>query len=264
MKSINSFFIFIFVLFFVGVVSIASCKKEVNDDVMVSGDYKKNVLIEEVSAEWCGACPHGAEMLEDIISANKKRVFGVSIHKDDPFQLENPNMYSFLDLQFRVPYLPFAFFDRTSNYKKTWNEQTNDILNQKSDIGVGIETKINDDKLDITVQIASSKKINNTHLTVYLVENNVPESSPGAQAGASGDYTHQHLLRKVLTNKIGDFAPLLIADKALIKEYKGIKINKYKKEDLQVIAFVHYNVSGDYKVLNTNGVKVGESVSWEN
>ncbi len=263
MKLINSFFISAFILLFMGIVSFSSCKKEENDDVITTGNYEKNVLIEEISGEWCGSCPHGAEMLKNIISSNEKRVFGAVIHQGDPFELQNPNMYSFLDQQFSVRYLPFAFFDRTADEDKSWSEQTNDVLKQKSDVGIGIKTSFNNNKLDITVEVSSSKKFDNTHLTVYLVENNVPESSQGAQAGVSGDYIHQHLLRKVITNKIGDFA-LLTADKTFVKEYKGIKINKYKKEDLQVIAFIHYNVTGDYKVLNANEVKAGESVSWKN
>ncbi len=261
MKSINSFFISILVIFFISIMTISSCKKEGNEKEKFSGDYKKNVLIEEISAEWCPACPNGAQIFQDIISENEKRVFGVSIHKGDPFELENPNMYLFLDKQFGVRYFPFAFFDRTFNEQKSWNEQTNDILKQKSDVGIGIKTKINDNKLDISIEVSSPKNFQNTHLTVYLVEDSVPESSPGAQAGAGDNYTHRHLLRKVITNKIGDFAPI-IADKTFIKEYKGIKINKYKKENLQVIAFIHHNITGDYKVLNTNGVKAGKAVSW--
>ncbi len=260
MKLINSFFISVLVIFFITIISISSCKKDRGENVVVQGEYKKNVLIEEISGEWCPSCPNGAEIFESIISANDD-VFGVSIHNGDPFQLENPDVYSFLDKQFGVLYLPFAFFDRNYNEMVSWNEQTNNALKQKSDVGVGIKTSFNGDMLDVSVEISSSKNFENTHLTVYLVEDKVPESSPGAQAGFNGNYIHRHLLRKAITNDIGDFAPLN-ADKTFIRKYKGIKIGKYKKENLQIIAFVHHNVTGGYKVINTNGVKVGESVSW--
>lgn len=253
---INNWFVAIIVL----LTTVSSCKKQ--DDNVVPGNYEKRVLIEEISAEWCPSCPQGAKIFKDVISNHPGEVFGVSIHRGDPLELEYPNMYELLDEQFGVSYFPYAFFDRTSNQSMSWSQQTGIRLKNKSNVGVKLKTSIKNDKLDIKVEVISDKKLDNVHLTVYLVEDNVAQSSPGAQRGADINYKHPHVLRKVITSdKVGDYI-LLEAGNVVVKDYDNIKINKYKKENLEVIAFVHYNVTESYEVLNCNGVKAGESVDW--
>ena len=249
-------YVFVIVL----IASIFSCNK--SDD---SGDFPKSfvkrVVVEEFSGEWCAACVSGAERFQAVLDENPNRVFGVSIHSGDPFELEYPTITNFLLNQFSITYFPYAIIDRTTDESKEWSIETRNRLYENFSAGLKIETIIEDNKLDIKIDYATIVSYKNIHLTVYLTENNVPESSPGAQAFGGGNYVHQHVLREVVSGKIGD--PIELSQGIIYtKEYTGINIAKYKKEDLNVVAFLHFDSSLSYEVLNANKVKLGENSGW--
>lgn len=237
-----------------------SCKKS-DDNSGFPVSFVKRVVVEEFAGEWCSACVAGAKQFQAVLDENPTKVFGVSIHFGDPFQLEYPTITSFLIDQFNITYYPDALFDRTADKYKGWSVQAQDRLEEKCNMGLKIETNIKDNKLDVKVDYASYISYENIHLTVYLVENNVPESSPGAQAFGGGNYIHQHVLKEVISEKVGD--PIELPQQTILtKEYLGINIAKYKKKDLKVLAFLHFNSAHDYEVLNANQVNVGESIDW--
>lgn len=242
------------------IISIFSCKKsDINNDFPIS--FVKRVVIEEFTGEWCSSCVSGAKQFQSLLDENPSEVFGAAIHYEDPFQLEYPTITSFLIDQFNISYYPDALFDRTADKYKGWSVQAQDRLEGKSNLGLKIETNIEDKKLDIKIDYASYITYEDIHLTVYLVENNVPESSPGAQSAGGGNYIHQHVLREVISGKIGD--PIELSKNTILtKEYLGINIGKYKSEDLKVLAFLHFNSAHNYEVLNANQVNAGESADW--
>jgi thiol-disulfide isomerase/thioredoxin len=48
----------------------------------------KNVLVEEYSGAWCGWCPDGARLLEDLMT-NNNNVIGVTVHAGDDMEIED-------------------------------------------------------------------------------------------------------------------------------------------------------------------------------
>lgn len=254
--KINSVVLFLIT----GILMISSCNK--TDVEELPDKFTKKVLVEEFSGEWCSSCVRGAEELELVLSEDRNKYFGVSIHNGDPFEIEFPKISDFLLSEFNIDYFPYAIFDRTSNENIGWIAEANSRQKIDYNLGLKISTTVKNNSLDITVSCASTKNYSDIFLSVYLVEDNVPESSEGAQVGGGGNYIHHHILRQVLTNKIGD--PIKIAaNEVLEKTYNSISIGNYKKEDLKVIAFVHFSSSKSFEIMNTNGVLAGGNIGWD-
>ena len=90
--------------------------------------------------------------------------------------------------------------------------------------------------LTITAKVVANESLPVARATVYLIENNVPESSPGAQSGAADGFVHQHLLRKVISSNgsgNGDDLNISEARKEYSKTYSDIDISSYKIQDLK-------------------------------
>ncbi len=243
-------------------------KKKKNDPVEVIPDtFVKRVLIEKFTGEWCGACPGGATRLENVINDNPDKVIGVGVHRSDPFQT-NQTLYLRTSSMYAVSSYPSGVVDRIkeSSYSTSaMASKVSNMLTETPKCGIKINTSESGGLLDVSVSVVANEDLPNAHLTVYLVENNVAESSPGAQSGASTGYIHQHVLRATLSNQQGDDLGITETRKKYTLEYSGIDISSYKKTDLKVVAFVNENSSSsaNFKSYNAKEIKVGESTDWD-
>jgi len=239
--------------------SIVSCNKDAT--IEIPKNFTKKVLIEEFSGEWCSSCVQGAKRFAKVIEEDPSNYIGVSIHQGDPLEINFPLIAKFLISEFNIEYFPYAIIDRTSDADIGWIAQANNRIEINYNLGLKINTSIKTNELDISISCVSNIEYTNLFLTVYLVEDNVPESSNGAQSGGGGNYIHHHVLRKVLTGKIGE--PIELPINTIVeKHYESINIARYKTEDLKVIAFVHFDSSKAFEVMNTNAVLAGKSIDW--
>ena len=254
----------------------------------VPSTFTKKVVIEKYTGEWCGACPNGDNEISSLSSANAGKIFGVGIHKanSDPFEIPYAStLQSHLIAGASVSSFgyPFAAVNRqpgtSASYPNTaviggtttWSAVVNTELAKAADCGLAIVSKEEGDKVDIDVYVGYNSAITttNTKVTVYLLENKVPESAPGAQASGGGNYVHNHVLRAVLTAELGDDVDLntVTTDKYTKIELKGIDISgKYlDKNNLTVLAFV--NVKGskgnELDILNAQEVHLGETKKFD-
>lgn len=248
--------IVIFPLFFI----FHSCDKTVDKNPLPE-KFTKKVLIEEFGGEWCSFCVRGSKEFEDLLSQNPERYIGVSLHYEDPLELEYPSVVRMLLSAFEIISFPNTIVDRTDDESKSWEVQSAYRLSQGTKVGIKLKTKMVKNNLDISIDYSSFEDINNAYLTVYIIEDFVPESSPGAQNGGGGNYVHRHVLRQVLTKKSGDSIEL-IKNKVNSKSYTGIKLGEYKNSDVEVVAIIHRDASKAYEVLNTNSAKVNEESEW--
>ena len=255
----------------------------------VPSNFTKKVLIEKMTGEWCGACPNGGNDIEAIINANAGKVYSASwqMSNGDPFEIPEAKIwrshlaagagvssYGFPSasvsrrLSITLPDYTNTALDKSG---ANWTTQTNDELAIPAECGLALVSNEQDDKVDVDIYIGYNAPITtaNTHLTVYLIEDDVPESTPGAQAGASSGYKHKHMIRDVLTADLGDPVNLtsVTTDKYQKISIKGFDIaGKYHdKSNLKVLAFINIKeATGDkLGVLNVQEVKLGETKKWD-
>lgn len=237
---------------------------------VIPDNFIKRVILEEFTGEWCSACPSGAAAMENIISSNNHKAIGVAVHGGDPFQTSQTGYLDNATYRYDIQYYPSAVIDRkhgTSYTSGTWTNNVNAGLAEAAKCGIKLETSISNGLLDVTATVVANDVLSNAYITVYLIENNVPETTPGAQAGAAVGFVHQHLLRKVISangNGNGDDLNIDEARKEFSQTYTGIDISAYKQQDLKVVALVNeftFTTSA-LKAYNAREVVAGESTDW--
>ena len=107
MKKKSRLFNLIFLVFLIS----SSCEDtEINRNFSsVPSVFTKKVLIEEFTGSWCGYCPSGAEILEDLVDS--LNVIGVAIHSGDYMTIEHGG---FLEESYPSSGYPSGMVDRIS------------------------------------------------------------------------------------------------------------------------------------------------------
>ncbi len=264
-------------------VGFTACNKKDPDEGQntpentVPDNFVKKVVVEEVTGEWCAACPDGAQKLEDLLKTYGAKLAVISVHQGDPF--ERQDYYNELaTLQAAVSgdntiSFPSAAFDRRLwNQGKAllltlidgWDAPVQEQMGKPADAGIYIESNIAEQKLYITVYIASKTAYSNLRLMVAITENDVPESAPGAQEGADAGYVHQHVLREYPTGAQGE-AISLEPGNVWKKTYTfDLATTDYKTDKLEVVAYIRHHdpANKNYTVINAQKTKAGQSSGW--
>ncbi len=249
----------------------------------VPTSFTKKIIIEKMTGEWCGGCPSGGVTIDGIVSANPDKVFAASwqMSNGDPFEIPEAQAwrthisagagltgYSFPSASINratsiTAQYANAALDLNEGSSANWAAQTATELAKPANCGIGLVTSEKNDKVNVDVYIGYNSPITTTktHLTVYLIEDEVPESSAGAQVSGGGSYLHPHMIRDVLTAELGDEVNLS-GSNYLKFEIKDFNIaGKYtNKNKLKILAFV--NVKGStadqLSILNAQEVHLGD------
>lgn len=261
----------------------SSCKKdeEITDDlepasgISVPSSFTKKVLIEKFTGEWCGNCPYGTVYLNNIIAANPAgTVIGTSVHQGDFLQIP---FFSTLSSFLNIAGYPRGTVNRSPAQdaqfnqnglivysRQNWGVNVTRELSETATCGLKIETSTTGNMAEIKVYCGASIELTETKLSVYLTEDGIPESSPGAQSGGDSNYIHNKVLRSSITSGTGETIDLS-SSKSSVKTFSNIDISGYNKSNLKVVAFIHKqnNTIPDYEVLNVQEVKMGETKNWD-
>ena len=238
---------------------ISSCKKE--DPGMLNGEFDKKVLVEEFTAEWCGFCTQAAPDFNEIIDKYGDEALCVGVHYSDFYEVSYPATALYLFEFYKVNGLPGTLVNRNYDETREWIVQVEKNLGYKSNAGIKLETDVLDNKLNINVHYTANKDYENILLSVYLVEDHVVESSPGAQSGGGGNFIHRNVLREVLTSKTGN--PVTIkTDSSYVTSFTVSNISKYKKADLKIMAFLNEGISKSFEFINGNQTSAGLDSGW--
>lgn len=223
--------------------------------------FVKKVLVEEFTGEWCGSCPYGAQKIKEFKDLYSKDAICICMHINDPYQLEYAIPASDLLTSFNIPYVPSALVNRTFDENKDWVLQVKSNIGLTALAGIKIDSKIVNNLLDIDITCMADSDMKNVLLTVYLVEDNVPQSSPGAQVNGTLDYIHENVLRRELTAVFGD--PIsLTANQEYLKKFYDINIAGFKTKDLKIVAVLNKEINDILSMINTNFVEAGGNVGW--
>ncbi|NRA13494.1 MAG: Omp28-related outer membrane protein [Crocinitomicaceae bacterium] len=190
-----------------------------NAQNIVSTDNTNRVaIIEEFTGTSCPACPGGHTTMAGILTANPTMVFGIGYSPTNssltgPYSggldLTNP----FSDVFYTNPYygngdgraMPTAHINRTkyggSRKSSTgdWASRSAGVNVLASPVNVGIESiyDAGTDMIDVTVEMYFTSGITDAaYVTVILTESDILTT----QSGATGNYTHTHVMRASLQN----------------------------------------------------------------
>lgn len=251
----------------------------------VPAKFKQKAIIEEFTGEWCGNCPSGASVMKSIIDAKPDQVVGVAIHQNDPYEV--PGVYNAMQGLFfagsgvssigfpgasisRQKSISASYANAAYDGRSEWSQQVDAKLAETAPLGLAMVTKESGDKLSIDLYIGHSTPIaTDTRVTIYLIEDNVAESAAGAQASGGGSYVHQHVVRKMLTDNLGDPVDLNNAPstKYTLVKFTNVDIaGTYKnKSNLKVVALINENGADatKHKVLNVQQAGLVDVKKWD-
>lgn len=177
-------------------------------------EFKHRILVEEFTTEKCVNCPRVAGYIHDALQKDefKDNVIVVCHHSGyvrdaftTPFDLE----YEWFFGESGYKYAPAMMIDRKTFGEKLstqkihsqeWMEDRfRETIAEAAPASVEIVASVSGtDENHLSVRVSGSKIkrdiCDNPHLTVYLIEDNIPAYS---QEGATDDYIHMHVGRQV-------------------------------------------------------------------
>ncbi len=181
---------------------------------VVEHDYSRVVLLEEFTTEECVNCPRVAGYVHELLDdqAYKDAVVAVCHHAGyytDFLTVPCDNSYLWYYNENGSTYAPALMVDRAtkSGFTPVFNPASLDQLKSAVEermvkpalVSVKVEAEVDDETNKVNVKVSGNRAkedltVNPARITVFLVENNI---KPRRQSGATADFMHQHVTRKV-------------------------------------------------------------------
>lgn len=215
--------------------------------------WPRNVLIEEFTTERCVYCPQAASGLASFLNNNPdlaERV-AVACHHDgyytDWLTIPASTSYCWFYNDGSGTYAPAFMYDRYAGDDYTpvvsreasaagYKKRVEDRLAVASYANIDLSASFNEDKTQINVTADCQRGWDfcstPSRITLFLTEDNIKAHS---QSGATGTFTHQHVLRAV--NETWGTVLEWNENKAAYT-YTFTLDEAWKKEDLKVVAFI--------------------------
>ncbi len=182
----------------------------------------KNVVLEEFTGIHCGYCPQGHQIAQGIQNGNPDDVVLINIHTGS-YAVPSGN-----EPDFRTPWgdaiagqsgltgYPAGTVNRhlfpgmsqgsgTAMSRGNWSSASNQILAQASYANVGLESYIDVETRQLTVNVeiyytADSPESSN-FINVAILQDSI--YGPQSGGGAGNNYLHMHMLRHLVTGQWG-------------------------------------------------------------
>ena len=232
--------------------------------------YTTKLVVMDFTGSWCGYCPNADKAIKGI---NNPNVFSVGYHVSD--NMANPDSEAVDEFYGERGY-PDVLINGDPN---EWNYSGGTasysiydifdwLLSKETSLGLGISTSVEDSKISLTVKVGYASAVEKIKLVIYLLEdgyvyrqaNYVDDTKPDPIT----DYVHNNILRKSFTKPLGDaissdnIAAGGIFTKTILDLDMPSTVNN--TNNLSIVAFV---VDEDFKVLNIQKVKLGETIDFE-
>ena len=258
--------------------NVSSC-----NSVVYTADqtFPRKILLENFTTEACNKCPDGHKTLNNVLTG-RTDVIWVSHHAGyytDDFTLpESEMLLPFYNSN--STFAPAVMLDRTlfpsalssgnpvapvfSVSTSKLNNGLKEAAKIPSFVSVNIDAQYEPESRLLSVSVSGNATAplsgDSLLLTIYLTEDGIFSNK---QSGSYGTYTHNHLLRAVLTNGYGD--PVgLPADTYASKTYTCTLPADWKPGNMNIVAFVNnlniYNVL-DCRVMNSETVSLAHLLS---
>lgn len=247
----------------------------INTDVKEFSVYipKRYLVLEDYTGTWCGYCPGVLEAMDQVIDESEY-VSVVAIHKTS-YSFEDPmhfNELPTLESEFDVQGFPSARLNRTEKWLKPYpHDQAMVYPGQEADRSIKIDSKLRGDNLKIEVDVLFENGTQDgDKIVVYLIENGIlhdqinyynddPESPYFEAGNPIPDFEHNNVLRKSLSNVLGDAIPSLEAFEKHSFNYEINLDSEYNNDALEVVVML---VNSENTAQNARTAKIGTTANF--
>ena len=237
---------------------------------------ERRVLIEDHTGQKCPNCPDGAQIIRDLQRTYGARIVPVAIHSQmqgimEPEGLGNElgnTYYKAWNLEYKPAGLINRISDGSSSVldKTIWAMAVQFIMNNNTPDPLDIRIKAQQQKLDPTKADVDVKVIATVdgasvdgNLQVWITEDNITarQDSMGVRLD---NYVHNHVLRAAVNGTWGEIISLRGTEGSNIREfhYTTTLLQGWKAKDLDIVAFVTDEYSGEVVQVNKAKLKITE------
>mgnify|MGYP002560932275 CR=1 FL=1 len=246
----------------------AEYKGEVSEEIEVTTMneeyFQANLFMMHFTSTDCPNCPRMVTWINAAKELVPDRIVKISVHgplnEPDPMQIDA--YWRPLVEQYKVPGYPIVML----NCKRSWNtaEGTNDLeefLPEKTNTGIAIDTKIEGDKAIINLKVKTMLGFEKpSRISIVIVEDNLIYDQKNGNS-TDRNTVHDDVVRRYLTDVLGDKEPDLAAGKEFTKEYTYDISPLLIRDNLKIVVYVMNGDSG--YLLNCREVKLGKSVDYQ-
>ena len=237
-------------------------------------NFRHKLLGMQFTSIGCPNCPTLSSVIKSIQSSQPERLVPVSFHLDytipDPMRIDMGDTYYKTLKGIGLPMFNLDLYngeEMTSNRSVIESEMKKRVENYPPTCGVAITTSYDAQsrELAITPRIKSNTASTYRYL-VMLVEDGIKAE----QYGVNGEYTHNNVVRAVLSDNIygsrfNNGATLAVGvDTQLSAPIKTTLKSNWKAENMRVVvsALSTYDGGKSYNCNNTNECEIGKSVGY--
>ena len=241
---------------------------------LVSTDpYKRNVIIEEYTGVYCGYCPDGHRIANELAAKYQDRLFVLNIHTGGyandasiDFRTEDGNI-----IGAKVNSFPTGNVNRLANKavgRDTWSLYVEQQVEQMAECNVAGQVVIDKDarKATVTVEVYyTANSVSETnYLNVVMLQDNIIAYQNGSYLNpdqvVGSQYRHMHAFRDAITPTWGEDIAPTTAGTFITKTYEydiPAKIGSFDVDidDIEFVAFVTETKNEDKSttpILNAN------------
>ena len=206
---------------------------------MFASKFKRQVCVMEFTGVWCAQCPGGATILNFLVSdMYQGKVNALAFHNNDVYALP---VEPILASKFNVTTYPSYVTDMRDSGELNGNGCSNSIwksLNETETFcgpSVSCVYDVTSGNVTVKAKIASEKTME-YRLAAYVVEDKVTGNQTLGTGSVQKDYTHRHMVRKMLSaDYSGDRLGEIAKDAEAEKQYSFTLDPSWDPENVSVV-----------------------------
>ena len=206
---------------------------------MFASKFKRQVCVMEFTGVWCAQCPGGAQILNFLVGdLYKGKVNALAFHNNDVYALP---VEPILASKFNVTTYPSYVTDMRDSGELNGNGCSNSIwksLNETETFcGPSLICVYDEATGNVAVKAkVVSEKTMEYRLAAYVVEDKVTGNQTLGTGSVQKDYTHRHMVRKMLSaDYSGDRLGQIAAGAESEKEYSFAMEASWNPENVSVV-----------------------------
>lgn len=255
---------------------------------VINSDFQKTIILEEFTAVWCGWCPYGAVVMEELLK-KYENLIGLCAHFYDTMAIKET--YELAEA-FKT-YLPMASLDRYKfdNQELIVLDMDSLELKIKERLKMAVPAEVdftftyNEDTREINIDASAEFALDMTEefrFNCYIVEDNIKKEDSDSAYFQSNylsghpdfkghpyfskpelitDYNHRHVIREMLGGswgKEGSIQPNVVADQTYTHRFTDTLSKDYNPEQVYLVVTVQeYNTDTTKReILNAKQLKL--------
>ena len=256
--------------------AIASCLIADAQTFVSTAPENKNIILEEFTGISCVYCPDGHKIGQQLHDANPNDVFLINIHTGSYANPQGPgtdfntSFGSALASQTGLTGYPSGTVNRhvfsgssTALSRTSWSSSASQLMSQPSPVNVGIQASVDMATSTLTVDVevyyTGTQTVTSNKLNVAIVQNGIlgPQTggatyNPSAIDPATGLYTHNHMLRHMLTGQWGETISNITSGTLYTNQYTWVMPSNISGVSLDPtnIAVVAFMTEGNQEILS--------------